>query len=93
MKQSRCLLNTEAALRLAITSDCDIRARQSYSVALRCSLTTTLQDFLHAAPATIDAHTIDGSSGNSRTVAERNLVRRIGPDGEDCEQTMDGGSN
>jgi hypothetical protein len=40
----------------------------------------------------LDAHTIDGC-GNSQVVAERNLSPRIGPDGEDREQAMDGGSN
>jgi hypothetical protein len=39
------------------------------------------------------SHSIDGSCGDGRSVPERNLVRRIGPDGEDCKQTMDGGSN
>jgi hypothetical protein len=40
----------------------------------------------------LDAHTIDGC-GNSQFVAEHNLARRIGPDGQDREQTMDGGSS
>jgi hypothetical protein len=41
----------------------------------------------------LDAHTIDGSCHSCLFVVERNLARRIGPDGEDCKQTMDGGSN
>ena len=40
----------------------------------------------------LDAHTVDGC-GNGQIVAERNLAWRIGPDGEDREQTMDGGSS
>jgi hypothetical protein len=41
----------------------------------------------------LEAHTIDGSCGNSRFVVELNLALRIRADGEDHEQTMDGGSS